>query len=768
MNAGTVNKVINDWFDQILKDFPPKIAEEFRENVGSLLDNLLSGRKNPDEIVEEIDDSFIEKIIKSGTKPVDLARRMDLLVKSISKLDKAIFAEASKIFVEFEPKLFQKFLAVYDKILTEEIAARERAERVLKVLNEVNQAAIRIENESELLREVCRILVDVGKYTHAWVGYAERDGTVRVVAKAGKDKPEIIRGKADSDIWKEDVERDVESVTPSVPRKAMKGEYFSSISLPLRLNGTVIGYLNIYASEENAFNEKEVELLQKLAENLTYVISNLRMKKERDRIENLFRTVIENTGTSIVVVEDGKIVFVNTEVEKQTGYSAKELIGKPFTILIAEEDRERILRYYRLKMVDPNSAPKSYELKFVDRYGNVKNGIVVATLIPHTKQIIASLIDVTELKKAERDRKESEEKYRLIFEFSPVGIILSGVDMKIIDCNDAALKIVGKRREEVIGRRWIDFGIFDKKDIPKVMEIFYRGTEYKSEPVELKIMVDGAARWINVFPVLLKNDNTPYLILIEDITEKKTREESIKDLVDRLEILRSIDLGIIRGKPIEGWLKDVLKRMKEKLGCDLLQIVVFADEGFEVSEPKRVIALTEEKIEELMMKRNNGQKREIIVKKISELEDLTAVEVELLKAGMNCYVMYPLITRDEEIGVLLAASRRKTVWEKLKFIKMVAGQLAIAVHEAILFEMKRRAYKQIEQNIEQFAILVDHIRNPLAAIHSYVEIYIDDKELKGKIVEQINRVVKLMEQLERGWLESEMIRDYLRRERGEG
>ena len=65
-----------------------------------------------------------------------------------------------------------------------------KARRVIQALSECNHAVIHIKDEAELLRAICRIVVDVGGYRMAWVGYAEedRDQTVTPVAKYGYEK----------------------------------------------------------------------------------------------------------------------------------------------------------------------------------------------------------------------------------------------------------------------------------------------------------------------------------------------------------------------------------------------------------------------------------------------------------------------------------------------------------------------------------------------------------------------------------------------------
>ncbi|MDD1724303.1 MAG: PAS domain-containing protein [Methanospirillum sp.] len=79
-------------------------------------------------------------------------------------------------------------------------------------------------------------------------------------------------------------------------------------------------------------------------------------------------------------------------------------------------------------------------------------------------------------------------------------------------------------------------------------------------------------------------------------------------------------------------------------------------------------------------------------------------------------------------------------------------------------EAKKKALVAIERYIEQFAVLNDHIRNPLQAIAGYNDL--QKGEYEKKIAEQVHQVNAIIDQLDRGWIESESIRDFLRRHYG--
>ncbi len=95
-----------------------------------------------------------------------------------------------------------------------------------------------------------------------------------------------------------------------------------------------------------------------------------------------------------------------------------------------------------------------------------------------------------------------------------------------------------------------------------------------------------------------------------------------------------------------------------------------------------------------------------------------------------------------------------------------------AANESLKREMRERerierermeAYRQIERNIEQFAVLTDHIRNPLQVVQGMADL-IDDPRAE-KIREQVRQIKAILKQLDEGWVESEKVREYLERYR---
>jgi PAS domain S-box-containing protein len=201
------------------------------------------------------------------------------------------------------------FLEVNRDITAKKMAEEKfkKADRAYRTLGECNQAMVRETDEMELLREICQIVVDIGGYRMAWVGFAENDQakTVRPVAIAGYEQGYLDQAKitwADTERGRGPCGTSIRTGKTAVSLnaglnpafapwrfEAARRGYASSISLPLVVESNVIGALGIFASEPDAFDEAESGLLSNLAENLSYGITSIRSAEKRRRAEEELR-----------------------------------------------------------------------------------------------------------------------------------------------------------------------------------------------------------------------------------------------------------------------------------------------------------------------------------------------------------------------------------------------------------------------------------------------------------------------------------------------
>lgn len=268
--------------------------------------------------------------------------------------------------------------------------------------------------------------------------------------------------------------------------------------------------------------------------------------------EDKYRTILETTGTATVIIdEDTTILLANTEFEKLCGYSKEEIEGKKsWTEFVVKDDLEQMRSYHHMRRCDPNSAPRNYEFRFLDRQGNVRNIFLTIGVIPGTKKSIVSLLDITESKRAEEALKESEKRYRLLAENVTDVIWTMDMNLRYTYVSPSVERLRGYSVEEVMAQRIEEVltpasyevakKVFAEELAKKPIE---KESRFSSRTLELELRCkDGSAVWTEVKVNFLRApDGRPVGILgvTRDITKRKRAEETLRESEERLYFLSS-------------------------------------------------------------------------------------------------------------------------------------------------------------------------------------------------------------------------------------
>ena len=241
-------------------------------------------------------------------------------------------------------------------------------------------------------------------------------------------------------------------------------------------------------------------------------------------------------GNDGILVCNGKdqIVFANQVAAKITGYSRDELLGKGLSALLGDENRDL------LEDIQTNRSRygrKFYaEMQIVTARGKVKDAeVCIAPAKSNGKmQTFVYLRDITERKRFERQIKESEERYRNLFERVQHGIFISTKGGRFLDCNPTLLDILGYRSKEEFLRIDIARDLYVN---PEDRNIFQRLVErngfVKDFEVEFK-RKDGQRITILLTAHPIRNGKgeiVGYEGLNIDITERKEMERRVQEAV---------------------------------------------------------------------------------------------------------------------------------------------------------------------------------------------------------------------------------------------
>ncbi len=284
---------------------------------------------------------------------------------------------------------------------------------------------------------------------------------------------------------------------------------------------------------KKGYELKNKKLIETLI-NLTAIALQRKFSEENlADSEKRYRTIFEHTGTAMVIIDENTILsLVNTEFEKLSGYSKEELEGrKSWADFVAEDDLERMKEYHQLRRTNPDTAPKHYEFQFMDKNKNIKDILLTVTVFPGTKKSLASLLNITDRKKAELKVLESEERTRRLLRKSfDAWVIHAGGNL--LDSNPSAVEIMGgKKSEDFLGKPLIDFVHPDYKDAvsKRTLKMYTKGgTVPLIEEKWLKL--DGTPIDVETVATSFEYKGKPAVqVAFRDITQRKKSEEAIKE-----------------------------------------------------------------------------------------------------------------------------------------------------------------------------------------------------------------------------------------------
>ncbi|MFQ6676209.1 MAG: PAS domain S-box protein [Fidelibacterota bacterium] len=249
-----------------------------------------------------------------------------------------------------------------------------------------------------------------------------------------------------------------------------------------------------------------------------------------------------------VLGHDGRIVETNEACSTMLGYSRKELLQMTVHDISPHFPRkEWTARWENLRSLGTASIETEHRTK----KGRLIPVEIIANhvLFNGEEYACAYVRDMTEGKKVSERLKESEEKYRFLYENSPLINLVIGVDGRIKEINQPALDVVGYPEEEVIDRPVLDFVVpGERSKVSGELERSYRGETGPELEVNVRAR-DGSIRTILFSPgqVLLHEEGRPVSILVSgiDITVRKQDEIQIRADTQRLAALHEAGEALV-------------------------------------------------------------------------------------------------------------------------------------------------------------------------------------------------------------------------------
>jgi PAS domain S-box-containing protein len=443
--------------------------------------------------------------------------------------------------------------------------------RALQTISECNQVLVRAAEESDLLRDICKILVGSGGYRMAWVGFAENDEgkSVRPVAHSGFEEEYLQAANitwADTERGRGPTGTAIRTRKPSVARfihqdpslaswreEALKRGYASSTALPILVNDQTLGVITIYAQEADAFDSAEMLLLAELSDDLAYGIQALRTRTERGRAESAireseerYRTLFERNLAGVLVTSwSGDILNCNPSMANILGFaSPHEACGRRvLDLYFSPEERDGFL-----KRLEAEGRLTNFEMHLRRRDGNPVWLMGNINLQPQgangLRIIEAVFVDITERKLAEAENV----RLAAIVNSSDDAIFSASREGLITSWNAGAERMYGYAAEEIRGKQISVLIPEDRRgDLAANQEKLFRGEALVHYEFE-HLRKDGSRLQVSETLSPIRDAAgfvTGVSVIARDATERKQAEQALRQSESTLRnVFKAVPVGI--------------------------------------------------------------------------------------------------------------------------------------------------------------------------------------------------------------------------------
>ena len=455
------------------------------------------------------------------------------------------------------------FLNVRD--LTERKKTEMRISRLTKLysaLSEVNQAIVRMDDESGLFPLVCQCAVDFGGMEMAWIGQLDQ-ATSRVlpVAKYGsgveyldqltlsisKDSPDG-QGPTGTALRENQIIIINDYLSnPKTKRwheRAAKFGWESAATFPIQRGGKPFAVLTVYHTMPQGFDDESISLLTELTSDVSFALDNFDHETERINLTRDLESAYErinhiiNVSPSIIYSlkmhtenHDMTVDFISDNISKLTGYAVNEWYTPQFWLNHVHPDDQAATVAAQQRLFEDGLLNHQY--RFLHADGSIlwidDQLMLIRDETGKPVEAVGTWLDITSRKIAEENLRVNAQ----VFEFSREGIITSDADNKILTVNKAFTEITGYQPEEVIGKnpRMLASGTISKSFYKDMWQQINDQGYWQGEVLNRRKDGEFYSERLSISTVRNQDGKiTQYIGIISDLSEHKLAEQRIEFL----------------------------------------------------------------------------------------------------------------------------------------------------------------------------------------------------------------------------------------------
>lgn len=469
--------------------------------------------------------------------------------------------------------------------------------------------------------------------------------------------------------------------------KVLRQGIRSELCVPLWLKNEVIGVINIETDAADAYNQSDQRVLETIAAQISVAIQNSKLlKKVQEQIMELEeeiqkRELTEKTlqKSELLLSETGRIAKIGGwefNVETGEGTWTDEVARIHEVDPDKKPSMELGLSFYHdtsrskieaaIREAIELGASYDLELELTTAKGNHKWVRTIGQPVTEqgkTVKIRGSFQDITSFKIAEKEVKDTETRYRTLFNNSMDAILLTAPAGAILDVNDATCRMFGKTAEKIIkaGRN----GLVDTGD-PRLKKALAEREQTGQVQAEITMVrADGTKFPAEISSTVFTDSQGQKRtsMIIRDISERKQAEEALRDSEELFsKIFSASPIALSIATVSDGKLVKVNDAWQELMGYSREEAI-----GNNVEELKITDRKLRSKLREEFLRKGNLRlvENEITTKSGEKKRILTSAEIISIKG------------QQFSINLVVDITERKLAEEELQKLKIFFEQLFI-------------------------------------------------------------------------------------------
>lgn len=479
----------------------------------------------------------------------------------------------------------------------------DRLNRMYLVVSQINQAIVRCSAVDPLADEICRVLVRIGGFRIAWIGWHDEARRLIVPAAVQGDDAGYVRGLMiatdpnrpegqgpSGTAFREQrafVCNDFFTDPATLPwrERALSSGFRASAAWPIRRDGRAVGLLTVYAAERNFFGPREVALLEEAAEDLSFALDVMARDERRRQAERALAQSEERMKTlltatpaviySLSAAGDYGVTFIGGNVQNVLGHPPEAFVRDPrFWIEHVHPADLADAQAAVVRLAESGQIVREYRFRHADgTYRWMRDGLrAVREANGALTEYVGYWIDVTERREAEAELR----KLTRAIEQAPVSIVITDLDGTIRYVNPHFTHTTGYAEAEVIGRnpRVLKSGETPAPIYSAMWNTITHGGVWRGELRNRKKNGELYDELAVIAPVADSSGRPAHYVAVkEDITARLRAEQALRASEERYRaIFDHAEVGMFEATP-DGRITRANRALAELLGCPAAELV---------------------------------------------------------------------------------------------------------------------------------------------------------------------------------------------------